>query len=37
VTLTGFVNSALDKQQAEAIVRQTPGILKVTNELQVSP
>jgi osmotically-inducible protein OsmY len=37
VTLTGFVNSAMDKQQVETVVRQTPGILKITNELQVSP
>jgi osmotically-inducible protein OsmY len=37
VTLKGYVNSALDKQQIDAIVRQTPGILKVTDELQVAP
>jgi osmotically-inducible protein OsmY len=37
VTVKGFVNSAMDKQQVETIVRLTPGILKVSNELQVSP
>jgi osmotically-inducible protein OsmY len=37
VTLIGFVNSAMDKQQVESVVRGTPGILKVSNELKVSP
>jgi osmotically-inducible protein OsmY len=37
VTLVGFVNSAMDRQQVEAIVRETPGIFKVSNELKVSP
>jgi osmotically-inducible protein OsmY len=37
VTLKGYVNAAMDKQQIDAIVRQTPGILKVTNELQIAP
>ena len=37
VTLKGYVNSAMDKQQIDSIVRQTPGILKVTNDLQIAP
>ncbi len=37
VTLKGYVNTALDKQQVDTIVRQTPGILKVTDALQIAP
>jgi hyperosmotically inducible protein len=37
VTLKGYVNNAMDKQQIEAIVHQVPGILKLNDELQVAP
>ena len=37
VTVKGFVNSAMDKQLIETVVRQTPGILKVNDALQVNP
>ncbi len=36
VTLKGFVRSAQDRQQVETIARLVPGVLSVSNELQVS-
>ena len=36
VTLKGFVRSAQDRQEVEAIARGVPGVLTVSNQLQVA-
>jgi osmotically-inducible protein OsmY len=36
VTLTGEVTNAIEKRRAEIIVRDTPGVFQVTNDLRVS-
>ena len=35
VTLIGYVQGEIDRHEMEQIVRQTPGVLRVVNELQI--